>query len=102
MSPSMNKKVATTGESGLSAAASKPNTPKLRNDRPAGDRANVIPPLTHKQIEERAKAIWRQKGCPVGQDEKNWYEAEDQFKKGFTIESCYMLFVRNLSNLLAK
>ncbi|MGA2071698.1 MAG: DUF2934 domain-containing protein [Sedimentisphaerales bacterium] len=48
--------------------------------RPAG-KTNVTTLLTHKQIEERAKAIWRQKGCPVGQDEKNWYEAEAQLKK---------------------
>jgi hypothetical protein len=40
---------------------------------------NVV--ITHQQIEERAKKIWQQKGCPMGQDEKNWLEAEAQLKK---------------------
>jgi hypothetical protein len=42
--------------------------------------------LTHQQIEERAREIWRQKGCPVGQDEKNWHEAETQLKMELGIE----------------
>jgi hypothetical protein len=44
-------------------------------------KTNVTPLLTHQQIEERARAIWKQKGCPAGQDEKNWLEAEAQLKK---------------------
>ncbi len=36
---------------------------------------------THEQIEERAKLIWRQNGCPSGQDQENWYEAEAQLKR---------------------
>jgi hypothetical protein len=48
--------------------------------RPAGKKS-ATPLLTHKQIEERAKAIWKQKGCPSGEDEKNWLEAEAQLKK---------------------
>ena len=31
---------------------------------------------TYEQIAERALAIWRAKGCPNGQDEQNWHEAE--------------------------
>jgi len=37
--------------------------------------------LTHQQIEQRAKEIWQKKGCPAGQDEKNWHEAESQLKQ---------------------
>ena len=36
--------------------------------------------LNHEAIAQRAKAIWRAKGCPVGQDEQNWYEAERQLR----------------------
>jgi len=36
--------------------------------------------LTHQQVAERAKAIWQSKGCPAGQDEQNWREAEAQLK----------------------
>jgi len=32
------------------------------------------------QIAARAKAIWQKKGCPAGQDERNWLEAEAQLK----------------------
>jgi hypothetical protein len=66
-----------------SAVATKQSMPKSQSYRPVGSKTNITPLLTHQQIEERAKAIWRQKGCPVGQDEKNWYEAETQLKKEF-------------------
>jgi hypothetical protein len=42
--------------------------------------------LTHEQIAERAKSIWRKKGCPSGQDQKIWYEAEAQLKRELDIE----------------
>ncbi len=41
---------------------------------------NVVA-LTHEQIAERAKSIWMKRGCPNGQDEKNWQEAEKQLKQ---------------------
>jgi hypothetical protein len=45
----------------------------------------VIP--THEQISERAKAIWQQRGCVQGEDERNWYEAENQLmKQGLNID----------------
>jgi hypothetical protein len=51
-------------------------------ERPASTIASHAKPApTHKQIEDRAKEIWRRKGCPVGQDEQNWLEAETQLKK---------------------
>jgi len=37
--------------------------------------------LTHEQIAERAKAIWRERGCVPGFDEQNWCEAETQLKE---------------------
>ncbi len=37
--------------------------------------------LTHEQIAERAKSIWQKKGCPSGQDQKIWHEAEAELKK---------------------
>ena len=36
--------------------------------------------LTHEQVSERARAIWKERGCPSGQDEQNWLEAERQLK----------------------
>ncbi len=42
--------------------------------------------LTHEQIAERAKSIWLKKGCPSGQDQKIWYEAEAQLKRELDIE----------------
>jgi cytochrome c-type biogenesis protein CcmH/NrfF len=41
---------------------------------------------TRKQIEDRAREIWQQKRCPVGQDEQNWMEAEAQLKKEMGIK----------------
>ncbi len=36
--------------------------------------------LTHDLIAERAKTIWRERGCSVNRDEENWREAEAQLK----------------------
>ena len=36
---------------------------------------------TFDQIAERAKIIWQERGCPIGQDDKNWYDAEQQLKQ---------------------
>jgi SET domain-containing protein len=43
------------------------------------------PPLTHEKIAERAKAIWRAKGCQSGHDRENWLEAEAQLRKELKI-----------------
>ena len=39
----------------------------------------VVP--THERISERAKAIWQQRNCMPGEDERNWFEAENQLIK---------------------
>jgi hypothetical protein len=44
---------------------------------------SVGPPnssLSHKQIAERAKAIWERKSRVTGQDQVNWCEAEAQLR----------------------
>ena len=39
---------------------------------------NVLP--TNQDIATRAYAIWKAKGCPQGQDDANWREAEAQLR----------------------
>jgi hypothetical protein len=36
--------------------------------------------LSHEQIASKAYSIWQSQGCPPGQDERNWFEAEAQLK----------------------
>ena len=56
-------------------------------NRPAdAGRSNTNHVPTHKQIEDRAREIWHRKGCPSGQDEQNWVEAEAQLKKEMGIK----------------
>lgn len=80
-------------------AASKPALPAnpALSTRPGAARPSIRPSslmssssatatMTRKapsreQIAERAKAIWQQKGCPCGQDEQNWLEAERQLRQ---------------------
>ncbi|MBC8008765.1 MAG: DUF2934 domain-containing protein [Burkholderiales bacterium] len=31
-----------------------------------------------KKVSERARALWRERGCPMGRDEEIWLEAERQ------------------------
>jgi hypothetical protein len=78
---SASKKFSSGGEYKSPAGMSKSEPVKSTTESHNAGKAKVTPLLTHKQIEERAKAIWQQKGCPVGQDEKNWFEAEAQLKK---------------------
>jgi hypothetical protein len=35
---------------------------------------------SHDLIAERARAIWLEHGCPSGQDEENWRDAEVQLR----------------------
>ncbi|MCE5326775.1 MAG: DUF2934 domain-containing protein [Planctomycetaceae bacterium] len=56
-----------------------------RSSRPSGQQSrrqsvSVQITLTDDQIAERAKSIWQAKGCKVGQDLENWFEAEQQLK----------------------
>jgi hypothetical protein len=41
---------------------------------------------THEQIAQRAEAIWRKRGCPLGQDAQHWHEAEAQLRAELGIE----------------
>ena len=42
--------------------------------------------LTHDQVAERARRIWQERGCPHGEDERNWREAEKQLKHELGLE----------------
>jgi hypothetical protein len=37
--------------------------------------------IPRERIEERAKAIWEQRGRPQGDDQRIWYEAENQLRR---------------------
>lgn len=47
----------------------------------SGGTATATLSITHEQIADRARQIWEQRGCPQGEDERNWREAERQLKK---------------------
>lgn len=36
--------------------------------------------VTHERIADRARELWRSKGCPRGQDEAIWLEAESSLR----------------------
>lgn len=52
----------------------------------SGGTATATMPITHEQIAERARQIWEQHGCPQGEDEKNWREAERQLQAEMGID----------------
>jgi hypothetical protein len=47
---------------------------------PSAATATLAAP-TREQIALRARVIWEQRGCPQGQDEQIWLEAERQLKE---------------------
>ena len=77
---SMSRRVSTTDQKKTSFETLKPVGSQISGNIGAGEKRNTVT-LSHKQIEERAKTIWRQKGCPVGQDVTIWCEAENQLRQ---------------------
>ena len=55
---------------------SRTSTPPAR-----AERLDEAPALTQERIAERARALWQQRGCRPGEDERNWHEAEAQLKR---------------------
>ena len=48
--------------------------------------ATTTSELTHEQIAQRANDIWKACGCPWGEPEKHWREAEQQLKQELGIK----------------
>jgi len=46
----------------------------------ASTASRIVKNPAHEHIAARAKAIWESKGCPSGQDEQIWCEAESQLR----------------------
>lgn len=44
--------------------------------------SGVVMTVSHDQIAQKAYEIWLAKGCPNGQDEQNWREAEATLRSG--------------------
>jgi len=67
---------------GGSSPMANPPASRLSSSSSASATATAAPPVfTHEKIAERAKAIWKAKGCPAGRDRENWLEAEAQLRK---------------------
>ena len=64
------------------------NTEKTRQDpsilKPRPALQAVV--LTHDLIAERARTVWRERGCSRDRDEENWREAEAQLKTEMGVE----------------
>ena len=67
-----NKQISSKLHSGKSVAIAE--IPSVRQTKKS-------PILTFEQIAERAKLLWKERGCQPNQDERNWYDAENQLKK---------------------
>jgi hypothetical protein len=77
----MSTRMSSGAESGTSYDTSKSSRPQIAVKEVSSGKKSISTCLTHSQIEERARAIWQKKGCPMGQDEQNWLEAERQLKE---------------------
>jgi hypothetical protein len=69
-------------------AKAKPSAGGMEAGRPAGIAVSgettataTLTAPTHEQVARRAREIWEQRGCPPGQDEQIWLEAEMQLKR---------------------
>jgi hypothetical protein len=80
----IGRSMSMTAEKGSSVETLRPSGSQAPSQTLVADKPARV--LTHQQIAERAKVIWRKKGCPAGQDEQNWLEAEAQLKREFAIK----------------
>ena len=74
-------RAASAGRSRRTASISSPNKSESSPRTSISSKADRASRPTHQQIADRAKEIWRNKGCPAGQDDANWYEAETQLER---------------------
>lgn len=42
--------------------------------------------LTHEQVAQRAHDIWQAGGCPWGQEDRCWFEAEHQLRQEMNVQ----------------
>jgi hypothetical protein len=80
-SSNFSKKMDSALGSEASIETSKPASSQIPVKTIGASKTKTAASITRQQIEERARAIWQKKGCPVGQDDKNWQEAESQLKQ---------------------
>ncbi|MEN6424045.1 MAG: DUF2934 domain-containing protein [Phycisphaerales bacterium] len=79
-----SEKTASSGQGPVgSECAQEVRTAPSQENKPI---ARPTPTLGHDQIAERAKRLWQQRGCPQGQDEFIWHEAERQLKRESGLE----------------
>lgn len=74
-------RTSSAGRSRRTASLSGPDKSVSFTKTSISAKADKVSSPTHDEIAGRAKEIWRQKGCPAGQDDANWFEAENQLKR---------------------
>ncbi|MBV8811714.1 MAG: DUF2934 domain-containing protein [Acidobacteriaceae bacterium] len=52
-----------------------------KTTRKSRRRSPACPTLDPENIAQLAYSLWQQRGCPEGESEKDWFEAERQFTK---------------------
>jgi DUF2934 family protein len=40
----------------------------------------------HKSIEALAYELWRNRGCPLGSDQEDWFRAEEKLRKAKSVQ----------------
>lgn len=55
-------------------------------ERPGTTRAGQPAGPAHELIAQRAQEIWQRHGCPPGEDQENWFEAEAELKREMGIQ----------------
>jgi hypothetical protein len=68
----LHKKGSTETKPVSAGVASKPARPMTGS--------GVASPIAHDAIERLAFQKWQKRGCPVGEDQKDWYDAERELK----------------------
>ena len=75
-----NKKINTQKQQITSSSRKSDNAiPVVEISAATKNKKNTV--ITFDQIAMRAKNLWEERGCQTNQDEKNWYDAENQLKE---------------------
>ena len=58
------------------------DTPMTDNPSPLTDEARMCQTdVSRQDIEKAAYYRWEKRGCPIGDDQQDWYAAEDELNK---------------------
>lgn len=56
-------------------------------------------PLDAEAVAQRAFALWLRRGCPCGDDKRDWFEAEDELRREALVAPSHDAYIPSVGRL---